>query len=118
MAGFDPKVTSAIQSEREIELTTYGRKTGHPSRRILWVYGDDQRIFVRSGGGLSRDWPRNLLANGRGILHVAGMDVPLGDLPANALPAERTPVRDADTFLDLQNAAPRHMHVITGTEGP
>ncbi|MGV3532985.1 MAG: DcaP family trimeric outer membrane transporter [Chthoniobacteraceae bacterium] len=38
---------------------------------------------------------------------VADMDVPLAELPANALPAERTPVRDADTFLDLQNAAPR-----------
>jgi hypothetical protein len=77
VAGFDPKVTSAIQSEREIELTTFGRKTGHPSRRILWAYGDDQRIFVRSGPGLSRDWPRNLLANGRAVLHVTSMDVPV-----------------------------------------
>lgn len=77
MAGFDAKVTSAIQREREIELTTYGRTTGKPSRRILWVYGDDERIFVRSGPGLGRDWPRNLLANRRGILHVNGMDVPV-----------------------------------------
>jgi hypothetical protein len=77
MAGFDPAVTSKIQSEREIELTTYGRKTEHSSRRILWVYGDDQRIFVRSGQGLGRDWPQNLLANGRGVLHVAGIDVPI-----------------------------------------
>jgi hypothetical protein len=77
MAGFDPAVTSAIQTEREIELTTYGRKTERPSRRILWVYGDDERIFIRSGQGLDRDWPQNLLANSRGVLHVAGIDVPV-----------------------------------------
>jgi hypothetical protein len=32
---------------------------------------------VRSGQGVKRDWPRNVLANGRGILHVDGRDVPV-----------------------------------------
>jgi len=77
MAGFDAAVTAAVQTEREVELTTYGRTSDNPSRRILWAYGDDERIFIRSGGGLGRDWPRNLLANGRGILHVGGIDVPV-----------------------------------------
>jgi deazaflavin-dependent oxidoreductase (nitroreductase family) len=77
MAKFDSTVTAAVQNEREVELTTFGRKTGAPSRRILWAYGDDERVFVRSGGGLSRDWPQNLLDNGRGILHVGGVDVPV-----------------------------------------
>lgn len=77
MAGFDAAVTNAVQTEREVGLTTYGRRTGKPSRRILWAYGDDERIFIRSGQGLGRDWPRNLLANGRGVLHVGGMDVPV-----------------------------------------
>jgi hypothetical protein len=77
VADFDGAVTAAVQREREVELTTYGRTTGKPSRRILWAYGDDTRIFIRSGQGVGRDWPQNLLANGRGILHVAGMDVPV-----------------------------------------
>jgi hypothetical protein len=77
MAEFDAAVTKAVQTEREVELTTYGRKSGNPSRRILWAYGDDDRIFIRSGQGLGRDWPQNLLANGRGVLHVSGMDVPV-----------------------------------------
>lgn len=77
MAGFDAAVTNAVQTEREVGLTTYGRRTGKPSRRILWAYGDDERIFIRSGQGLGRDWPRNLLANGCGVLHVGGMDVPV-----------------------------------------
>ena len=77
MAGFDTAVTNAVQTEREVELTTFGRKTGKPSRRILWAYGDDERVFIRSGQGLGRDWPQNLLANGRGTLHVGGIDVPV-----------------------------------------
>jgi len=77
MAGFEPEVISAVSTEREVELTTYGRKTGKPSRRITWFYGDDGRIFIRSGRGFERDWPKNLLANPRAILHVAGKDVPV-----------------------------------------
>ena len=37
----------------------------------------DGRIYIRSGLGLTRDWPKNLLANGRAVLHVAGRDVPV-----------------------------------------
>lgn len=77
MSGFDPSVPAAVQSEKEVELTTYGRKTNQPSRRILWAYGDNERVFIRSGQGLGRDWPQNLLAHGRGILHVGGIDVPV-----------------------------------------
>src|SRR6185295_16161540 len=38
---------------------------------------------------------------------VAGMNVPVAELPPGALPTDRTLVRDADTFLDQQQAAPR-----------
>ncbi len=44
--------------------------------------------------------------DGRSVT-VAGMEAPLVDLPTAAVSKERTPVRDADTFLDLQQAAPR-----------
>jgi hypothetical protein len=77
MPTFDTAVSAAVASEREVELTTFGRVTGKPSRRTLWAYTDGERVFIRSGGGLARDWPQNLLATGRGILHVAGMDVPV-----------------------------------------
>ena len=89
MAGFEAAVTSAVQTEREVELTTYGRKTGQPSRRILWAYGDDERIYIRSGQGLGRDWPQNLLASGRGVLHVAGMDVPVRAVHLTDIAASR-----------------------------
>ena len=77
MANFPESVIDAVGREREIELTTYGRKTGRTSGRILWAVADDGRVYVRSGGGLGRDWPRNLLARGEGALHVAGMVVPV-----------------------------------------
>ena len=89
MAGFDAKVTTAVQTKREVELTTYGRKTGNPSRRILWAYGDDEHVYIRSGGGLGRDWPQNLLANSRAILHVGGIDVPVRAVHVNDIAASR-----------------------------
>jgi hypothetical protein len=60
-----------------VQLTTFGRSTGRPARVTLWIWGDGERLYVRSGGGLARDWPRNLLARGQGILHLAGRDIPV-----------------------------------------
>lgn len=53
-----------------------------------------------------RETPVKSASSGRSVA-VAGLQVPLADLPANALPQSRTLVRDADGFLDLQTAAPR-----------
>ena len=77
MASFDQETLAAAMRQREIELTTWGRVSGQPSRVIIWIWGDGQRLYVRSGGGMRRDWPRNLLAHGRGILHFAGRDIPV-----------------------------------------
>lgn len=77
MAEFSRGVIEAAARQREVQITTYGRKTGRPHRVTVWVSGDNGRLFVRSGGGLGRDWPQNLLAGSRGVLHVGGMDVPI-----------------------------------------
>jgi deazaflavin-dependent oxidoreductase (nitroreductase family) len=77
MAGFDRETIAKALAEREVELTTWGRKTGKPSRVIIWIWGDDTRLYIRSGQGMGRDWPRNLAASGRGILHLAGQDIPV-----------------------------------------
>jgi deazaflavin-dependent oxidoreductase (nitroreductase family) len=74
---FDPSLSATAATEKEVELTTFGRKTGAPSRRIMWITARDGRLYVRSGLGLDRDWPRNLLANGRATLHIAGQDIPV-----------------------------------------
>ena len=80
---FNPSLVETAAHEKEVEITTFGRKTGTPSRRIVWITALDGRIYIRSGLGLTRDWPKNLLANGRAVLHIAGHDV-----------AVRRPTRD------------------------
>lgn len=74
---FDRALLEAAAREKEVELTTFGRKTGKPSRRIMWITSLDGRIYVRSGLGLTRDWPKNLVANGRAVLHIGGQDIPV-----------------------------------------
>ena len=74
---FDQSIFEAAAREKEVELTTFGRKTQKPSRRTIWITALDGRLYIRSGLGLTRDWPKNLLANGRAVLHMAGKDTPV-----------------------------------------
>src|SRR3981081_3910696 len=61
---------------READPTTFGRGTGRRTRRTIWITTDALgRIHIRSGQGLARDWPRNLLANPRAVLHINGKDI-------------------------------------------
>ena len=69
------ELVTAAAAAREVDLTTFGRQTGRPSRRTIWITTDAHgRIHIRSGQGLARDWPQNLLANGRAVLHIDGRD--------------------------------------------
>src|SRR5579859_2735616 len=81
------ELASAAATAPEVDLTTFGRKSGRPSRSTIWITTDAQgRIHVRSGRGLAGDWPRNLLANGLAILHIDGKAFPvLPDMSPAAL---------------------------------
>src|SRR4030081_3594000 len=69
---------SAAATAPEVDLTTFGRRSGRPSRNTIWITTDAQgRIHIRSGRGLMGDWPQNLLANGHAILHIDGKDIPV-----------------------------------------
>ena len=74
---FDAETYATATTAKEVELTTFGRKSGKPSRRIIWITALDGKIYVRSGPGMTRDWPKNLVANGRGVLHIGGKDLPV-----------------------------------------
>ena len=76
-AGFSEEVLAAAAQMPEVELTTYGRKTGRPHRTVIWVWGDGRRLFIRSGAGMGRDWPQNLLARRRALLHLGDLEVPV-----------------------------------------
>ena len=77
MATGDRETLGAAAREREVELTTWGRKSGKPARVIIWIRSNTEHIYIRSGGGMGRDWPQNLLARERGVLHLAGRDIPV-----------------------------------------
>ena len=77
MAAWDQETIDLAMRTPEIELTTWGRKTGQPKRVIIWIWGDGQRLFIRSGGGLGRDWTQNIQARNEAILHLAGRDIPV-----------------------------------------
>jgi deazaflavin-dependent oxidoreductase (nitroreductase family) len=68
-------VVEVAAREREVTLTTYGRKTGKPSDVTIWIVTDGDRMFIRSGQGMVRQWPQNLLARGEGVLHLGNMEV-------------------------------------------
>jgi deazaflavin-dependent oxidoreductase (nitroreductase family) len=74
---FEQSLIDLAEQTKEVELTTYGRKSGKASRRIIWITALDSRLYIRSGLGLTRDWPKNLLADNRAILHIGGTDVPV-----------------------------------------
>jgi len=73
----DPEVYETAAREKEVEITTFGRKTSKPSRRIIWITALNGKLYVRSGLGMTRDWPKNLEANGRAVLHMGGKDLPM-----------------------------------------
>ena len=75
MASFPPEVLEAAQREREVTLTTYGRTTGKPHEVTIWVATDGTRLFIRSGQGLRRHWPQNLLARGEGLFRLGAVTV-------------------------------------------
>jgi hypothetical protein len=72
MERFPKDVLDALAKEKEVRLTTYGRDTGKESTVTIWVVTDCNRVYIRSGQGLKRHWPRNLLARPEGSLHVDG----------------------------------------------
>lgn len=71
-AGFSRAVLEAAATQHEVTLTTTGRRTGKPRNVTVWIATDGDRIYVRSGGGMERDWPQNLVAHGEGTIHLGG----------------------------------------------
>jgi hypothetical protein len=69
---FPKDVIESIRNEREVGLTTYGRQTGKASTVTIWVVTDGNTVYIRSGQGMSRHWPKNLQARSEGLLLIDG----------------------------------------------
>lgn len=67
---FPSDVLEAVGKETEVRLTTYGRSSGESSTVTIWVVADGHRVFIRSGQGLVRHWPQNLLKRPEGSIEL------------------------------------------------
>jgi hypothetical protein len=72
VSKFPKDVLEAVATEKEVRLTTYGRKSGEESTVTIWIVTDGSKVFIRSGQGLVRHWPQNLLKRPEGTLAVDG----------------------------------------------
>jgi len=79
----DLAVEHAIETDRTIDITTVGRRSGEPRRIEIWRYRYDGRTFL-SGSPGARNWYANLLANPEFTYHLKGSAH--ADLPALARP--------------------------------
>ena len=75
VASFGADLLEAAERDREVKLTTLGRKSGKPHPVTIWITTDGKHLYVRSGQGLRRNWPQNLVAVGEGVLHVGKTEV-------------------------------------------
>ncbi len=75
MSQLSAEVLQAAAREREVQLTTLGRKTGEPRRVTIWIGTDGKRLYIRSGQGMRRHWPQNMLAKGEGVVRLAKSEV-------------------------------------------
>lgn len=74
-------ITSALQSDLTIDITTTGRSSGLPRRIEIWFHNIDGRIYITGMPG-SRDWYANLLADPTFTFHLK--ESIEADLPAVA----------------------------------
>ncbi|MCZ6531160.1 MAG: nitroreductase family deazaflavin-dependent oxidoreductase [Chloroflexi bacterium] len=79
----DDEIQKAIESDRLIDITTIGRKSGKPHRIEIQFHYHDPHIYI-SGLPGTRDWYSNLLANPEFRFHLKQSI--RADLPARAVP--------------------------------
>lgn len=75
MAQFAGDVLADVAQQREVTLTTTGRRTGKRRTVTIWITTDGEHVFIRSGGGMRRDWPQNLEAGGQASLRLGANSI-------------------------------------------
>ncbi len=73
----------ALKSDRLIDITTIGRKTGKPHKVEIGLHNFDGVLYI-SGRPGPRDWYANLVANPRFTIHLKQST--RADVPATAMP--------------------------------
>lgn len=75
MATFSRGVLDAAGKDKEVTLTTRGRKSAKPRPVTIWISTDGDHLYIRSGAGMGREWPQNFTAGGEAELTLGGQTV-------------------------------------------
>jgi hypothetical protein len=113
----DERIRQALATDETIDITTMGRKSGHPRRVEIWFKQVNGRTYITGTPG-PRDWYANLLENPNFIFHLK--ESVQANLPARARfvlnPAERRAIlsepvmawyhEQVDSLEDLVTGSP------------
>jgi deazaflavin-dependent oxidoreductase (nitroreductase family) len=77
------EIRQALATDRVIDMTTIGRKSGQPRRLEIWFHNIDGQVYLTGTPG-TRDWYANLVANPAFTFHLKQSVT--ADLPARARP--------------------------------
>lgn len=80
-----PSIEQALKTDRVIDITTIGRKTGEARRIEIWFHRIDDRYYITGTPG-ARSWYANLVATPDFTFHLKGSTQ--ADLAAVATPVE------------------------------
>jgi len=95
--AFDPDTLQTLNRADEVDIET-SRGEGAPVHRVtIWIVVDGDTPYVRSVRGPAGRWYRELQANPRGAIHVAGRRIEFVAEPA----------ADAQTITRVSNALTR-----------
>lgn len=82
-----------LASHPTVDLTTCGRKTGHPRRLEIWWFRV-AGVFYITGTVGPRDWLANLRTNPRAIIHVGTHNIAVEAYEVTDLPTRRAVLSD------------------------
>jgi deazaflavin-dependent oxidoreductase (nitroreductase family) len=93
----DPAVQAALTTDRTIDLTTTGRRSGRPRRIEIWFLNIDGELYIIGSPG-PRHWLANLRADPRLVFHLKeSTTADLAGVAHEVLdPAERRRVAEHD----------------------
>jgi hypothetical protein len=77
------QVQRALAHDRTVDITTIGRRSGHPRRIEIWFHNIDGRIYI-SGPPGRRGWYANVVAHPDLVFHLK--ETAQADIPARAHP--------------------------------
>jgi deazaflavin-dependent oxidoreductase (nitroreductase family) len=84
MSDMTDDVAAALASDRVIDITTTGRKSGEERRIEIWYHRLGGRYYITGTPGRPRSWYANLVAHPSFVFHLK--ESATADLPATARP--------------------------------